>query len=256
MSMRATETIDIQAAVTLGSSCALAYHLHRKQLCLGTGPLDWGGSRHWEGVRCLLEREFRGLMARRHIEVRGIHDQHYDVWDCEHEIRSLHDFPVDGAVQYPRRPVDTGERIRRVGDRIACFFYRRAAAFSFPAADGGRIQLAGFPAFRRRIRRRVARIQRVSTLPGLVLVSRVLGDGDDAEDVDRAVRKWRGNRPTRLLLLERSGGEAGGFGGSDIVVHRLPSEDLSLPHDQWRGDDEEWDHLLARYRRHPQAPHS
>jgi len=249
MSMRATDTIAIQAAVTLGSSCALAYHLHRKQLSLGTGPLDWAGSRRWEGVRRLLEREFRGFMARRHIEVGGIHDRHYEVWDCEYEIRSLHDFPVDGAVLYPRRPVDTGERVRRVGDRITCFFYGRAAAFSFPAADGGRIQLAGFPAFRRRTRRQVARIQRVSTLPGLVLVSRVLRDGDEAGDVDRAVRKWRGNRPTRLLLLEGSGGEAGGFGGSDIVVDRLPPDDLSSPYDQWRGDDQEWDHLLARYRR-------
>jgi len=249
MSMRATDTIDIQAAVSLGSSCALAYHLRRKHLCLGTGPLDWMGSRHWEGVRSLLEREFRGFMARRHIEVGGIHDNHYEVWDREFKVRSLHDFPVDGAVQYPQRPVDMGERVRRVGDRITCFFYRRAAGFSFPAANGGRIQLAGVPAFRRRIRRQVARIRRVSTLPGLVLVSRVLRDGDDAEDVDRAVRKWRGNRPTRLLLLEGSGGEAGGFGGCDIVVHRLPSDDLSSPHDQWRGDDEEWDHLLAGFRR-------
>jgi len=33
MSRPATGVIEIQAAVTLGSSCALAYHLHRKQLC-------------------------------------------------------------------------------------------------------------------------------------------------------------------------------------------------------------------------------
>lgn len=249
MNRVATGVIDIRAAVSLGSSCALAYHLHRKQLCLGTGPLDWAGSQHWEGVRCLLGREFRGFMNREHIEVRGIHNGHYEVWDREYNVRTLHDFPVDGAVQYPRRPVDMGERVRRVGDRIACFFYRRAAAFSFPAANGGRIQLAGFPAFRRRIRRRVARIQGVSTLPGPVLVARVLQGGDDAEGVDRALRKWRGNRPTRLLLLERRGGEAGGFEGSDIVVDRLPPGDFSSPHLQWRGDDEEWDRLLARYQR-------
>jgi len=89
----------------------------------------------------------------------------------------------------------------------------------------------------------------VSTLPGPVLVARVLQDGDDAEVVDRAVREWRGNRPTRLLLLERREGEADGFEGSDVVVERLPPEDFSSPHVQWRGDDEEWDRLLARYQR-------
>ena len=79
-------------------------------------------------------------------------------------------------------------------------------------------------------------------------MARVLQDGENAGNVDRAVRKWRGGRPTWLLLLERSGGEAGGFGGCDIVVDRLPPEELSSPHNQWRGDDEEWDRVLARYR--------
>lgn len=249
MSRPATGVIDIQAAVTLGSSCALAYHLHRKQLCLGTGPLDWMGSQYWMGVRSLLESGFDRFMARRHIEVRGIHNRHYEVWDCQYNVRTLHDFPVVGSVQYSQRPVDMVERFRRVGDWTAGFFYRRAAALSFPAANGGRIQLAGFPTFRRRIRRRVARIHRVSTLPGPVLVVRVLRDGDDARDVDRTVRRWRGNRPTWLLLLERGGGEAEGCEGCDIVVDRLPFEDLWSPDDQWRGDEEDWDRVLGQFRR-------
>lgn len=232
------------AVLSLGSSCAIAYHLHRKGLAKRTGPLDWLGSRNGESVAHMIRSRFNSLfMNRRVVKVVGDHNRYWKVNDAVNNVFTLHDFPIVGRKPKPLWKPPLGERVRRVGDRCREPVWRWLPWLRFDGPDSTRIPLPGYPEFRRRVARRVARY--VSTLenPAPVLVIRRARDTKEAEMLLSALLEIRGGAPTRLLVLGFEDIYAQDWGIPNLRTAMMPPDDPTTA-ERWRGRDEDWDRLF------------
>ena len=231
------------AVLSLGSSCAIAYHLHRKGLAKRTGPLDWFGSRNPEAVAKLVRTGFSSLMERHAISVQGEHNGYWRVLDEANSVFTLHDFPIVGRKPRPLWPPPVAERLRRIGDRLAEPAWRFLPWLRFPGPGGTTVALPGFPEFRRRIVRRVGRFAATLENPGpLLLIRRTRGDGE-AGTIFEAVREIRAERPTTFLVLGSADSPNVAIGNHELRSAPMPPEDPTVL-EAWRGRDEEWDRLL------------
>jgi hypothetical protein len=235
--------------MSLGSSCAVAYHLHRRGLVRRTGPLDWMGCWQPEGLARLLAREFDGYMERDCLRVTGTHGDSWEVWDTVHGVRSIHDFRIHGRRRPPIHRLPRRERIQRALDRCSEPIWRWWPGLRFPGPDGTTVALPGFRAFRRQIQRRVTRFLSAVERPGRILLIRNLRRPEEPPLLRRVLdeRSW-GHRVTLLVLFEYP----------DLA----PREDLpgviAAPHPPscdgpfgWRGDEALWDRLLSECRAAP-----
>jgi len=232
-----------KAVISLGSSCAIAYHLHRKGLAGRTGPLDWYGSRNSESLARLLRTRFASYMDRDAISVRGEHNGYWKVSDDVNSVFTLHDFPIAGRKPKPLWRPSTAERFRRVGDRLVEPAWRWLPSLFFPGPDGSKIPLPAFPEFRRRIARRVSRFVATLEDPGPVLLIRRAREEHEARTLLNALLDVRGRLPTTLLVLGPEEPFARDWGVRGLRTAAMPPEDPTVP-DDWRGRAGDWDRLF------------
>ncbi|MEE4273856.1 MAG: DUF1796 family putative cysteine peptidase [Thermoanaerobaculales bacterium] len=233
-----------RAVLSLGSSCAVAYHLHRLGLADRTGPVDWFGTHDPDHVARLLRSDFDGFMDRRTLSVLGEHNGYWKVGDEANSIFTLHDFPQVGRKPKPLWKPPWRERIRRALDRAVEPAWRWLPWLYFPGADGAKIALPGYPEFRRRMDRRVKRFLTTARDPGPVLFIRRARQGrKEARLIRDAVQDLRGGRPTGLLVIGLGEEYGGDWGLPGIRNAVMPPEDPTRS-ESWRGSDEAWDRLL------------
>lgn len=233
------------AVLSLGSACAVAYHLHRKGLADRTGPLDWLGSRDPNYVAHLLRSGFKGFMDRRTLSVMGEHNGYWKVGDPANLVFTLHDFPQFGRKPKPLWPPPLRERLRRAGDRLFEPAWRWLPWMRFPGPEGTTVPLPGFPEFKRRMRRRAKRFLDTAADDGPVLFIRRARQGRrEAAMIREALMDLRGDRPTGLLVIELDNEYGGDWSMPGVRNAMMPPEDPSR-REAWRGSDEAWDRLLA-----------
>ena len=231
------------AVLSLGSSCAIAYHLHRKGLATRTGPLDWLGSRDADFVARMLRTRFEGFMDPATLSVMAEHSGYWKVGDEANSVFSLHDFPVVGRRPKSLWRPSLGERIWRWGDRLAEPAWRWLPWLRFPGPDDSRIPLPAFPEFRRRVRRRVARFLTAASNPGPVLFVRRVRHQDEVGVILAGLKNLRGELPTTLLVLGYGDRYARNWGVPGLRTARMPPENPESP-EVWRGRDEDWDRVF------------
>lgn len=232
------------AILSLGSSCAIAYHLHRKGLATRTGPLDWFGSRDAHHVAHLLRTRFDGFMARRSLSVLGEHNGYWKVGDEDHRLFTLHDFPMVGRRPRPLWRPSLMERARRLGDRLVEPVWSWLPMLHFPGPGDATTPLPAFPEFRRRNRRRVRRFLAAALSPGPVLFIRRVRQEEEAALIHSGLRDLRGDLPTTLLVLGSGEQYAEDWGVTGLRTAVLPAVDPTAT-EGWRGRDEDWDRLFA-----------
>lgn len=232
------------AILSLGSSCAIAYHLHRKGLAARTGPLDWFGSRDADRVAHLLRVRFDGFMDRKGLTIIGEHNGYWKVGEKEHRLFTFHDFPVVGRRPKPLWRPSPAERVLRLSDRIVEPLWRWLPMLRFPGPGDGTTPLHGFPEFRRRNRRRVLRFLSAASGPGPVLFIRRVRGEREAAVIQSALKDLRGGLPTELLILGEGDRYREDPGVTGIRTAVLPADDPSSP-ESWRGRDEDWDRIFA-----------
>lgn len=232
------------AVLGLGSACAIAYHLHRRGLAKRTGPLDWFGSRNVDTVAHLVRTRFATLFMDRHqIEVVGEHNRYWKVMDTGNVVFTLHDFPMVGRKPKPLWRPPLGERLKRFRDRLVEPAWRWRPGFRFDGPDGSKIPLPGYPEFRRRIARRVARFAAALESPEPVLVIRRAREEREAMVLHAALADIRKEKPTRLLILGYEEAYAKNWGVPGLRTAVMPSDDPTQT-ESWRGRDIDWDRLF------------
>jgi len=238
-----------RAVLSLGSACAVAYHLHRLGLADRTGPVDWFGTHDPDHVAHLLRSDFDGFMDRRTLLILGEHNGYWKVGDAANSIFTLHDFPQVGRKPKPLWKPPFRERVRRALDRVVEPAWRWLPWLRFPSVDGNRIPLPGYPEFRRRIDRRVERFLATARDPGPVLFIRRARQGrGEARLIHDAVQELRRGRPTGLLVIGLGEEYADDWGLPGIRNAAMPPEDPTRS-ESWRGSDEAWDRLFRGCRR-------
>jgi hypothetical protein len=231
------------AVLSLGSSCAIAYHLHRKGLAKRTGPLDWLGSRDADFVARMLRTRFEGFMDRATLSVLAEHSGYWKVSDEANSVFTLHDFPMTGRRPKPLWRLSLDERIRGWADRLAEPAWRWLPWLRFPGPGGSRIPLPAFPEFRRRVRRRVARFLVAAADPGPVLFLRRVRHENEVGAILAGLRDLRGERPTTLLVLGFGDRYARDWDVPGLRTAPMPPENPESS-EGWRGRDEDWDRLF------------
>jgi len=231
------------AVLSLGSSCAIAFHLHRMGLVTRTGPFDWLGAQDAEHVAHLLRVRFDGFMDRSSLSVMGEHNGYWKVGDEEHRLFTLHDFPMVGRRSRPLWRPSLIERVRRLGDRLVEPIWRWLPMLRFPGPGDVTTPLPGFPEFRRRNRRRVLRFLSAATVPGPVLFIRRVREEREAAVIQSALKDLRGGRPTELLILGEGDRYREDWEVAGIRTAALPPADPASP-ESWRGRAEDWDRIF------------
>ncbi len=231
------------AVLSLGSSCAIAYHLHRKGLAARTGPFDWLGTRDPAFVARMLRTRFSGFMDRKTLSVMAEHNGYWKVGDPANSVFTLHDFPIVGRRPKPLWRPPIAERIARVGDRLAEPAWRWLPWLRFPGPDGSKIPLPAFPEFRRRQIRRVTRFLTIAQNPGPVLFIRRARRDREAETVLAALKALRGDRPTTLLVVGHGDEYGHDRGVPGLRTTVMPPDDPASA-EGWRGRDDDWDRIF------------
>jgi hypothetical protein len=231
------------AILSLGSACAVAYHLHRKGLVTRTGPFDWFGARDPDFVARMLRSRFAGFMDRATLSVMGEHNGYWKVGDAANAVFTLHDFPIVGRRPKSIRRLSAAERLARLGDRFAEPAWRWLPWLRFPGPGGTKIPLPGYPEFRRRVRRRVGRFLVEALKPGPVMFIRRARRENDAEVILAGLRELRGDRPTTLLVIGDGDEYGRDWGVPGLRTAIVPPEDPAQE-EGWRGCDRDWDRIF------------
>jgi hypothetical protein len=231
---------------SLGSSCAVAYHLHRRGLVRRTGPLDWMGCWEPDGLCRLLTGGFDGFMDRANLRVTGTHGDSWEVWDTVHGIRSIHDFKIRGRRKPSLHRPNRRERLQRLLDRCSEPVWRWWPPLRFSGPEGRSIALPRFRSFRRQIGRRVARFMAAVERPGPLLLVRNLRKAEEPPLIRRALNETSWGLHATLLVLFDHPDLAGSVDLPGVVAAPHPPP-CGGPFG-WRGRDEAWDQLFEKCR--------
>ncbi|MCZ8520822.1 MULTISPECIES: DUF1796 family putative cysteine peptidase [Paenibacillus] len=196
------------AIISLGANCQTAYQLRRLKLRKASYPFDWFYFSNTAEVIRVLQTDFAHFMLRENLE--------------------------------PRQPSRVTTLVR---DRFTtCWSYHDFPLPTKPDQD----PLYGYPEFRQKLDRRIARFYETVRSGQRILFIRNHVKAEEAAPLKEALDALTAPRRCSLLLVnyheESQGMKEEGWGLGGVHTVRIAKGT------QWYGDSKEWDELLRNVR--------